>query len=73
MPKDKVVCTPVGKVDLPDGLYTGNWGGYTVLIPDENGPTLFQVREGIHTPNFPVTVIIKDHEASVYRVDRKEI
>jgi hypothetical protein len=45
----------VDKVDLPDGQYDANWGGYSLTI-DEKVTVMTAV--GIRTMNFPCTVDI---------------
>lgn len=55
------------KVSIPDGIYVGKVGGYTltILSQDQYGNEI-PLELGIKTMNLPVVVLIKDSIAYCY-------
>lgn len=54
--------------DLPDGEYSGMWGGYVAVIDMDEFQIEFRTEEGIRTPATPCVVMVKDGVVKVKAV-----
>ena len=63
----KYVVKSKNKVLVPDGIYVGKVGGYTltILSQDQYGKEI-DLELGVKTMNLPVVVLIKDSIAYCY-------
>ena len=56
----------VETVELPNGLYSGSWGGYVVTITNtEHKGYEFKTNVGVRCMACPVTVMVIDGVATV--------
>jgi hypothetical protein len=63
----KYVVKSKNKVSIPDGIYVGKVGGYTltILSQDQYGKEI-PLELGVKTMSLPVVVLIKDSVAYCY-------
>lgn len=54
---------------LPDGYYTGTWGGYTIEIRCNGKTYELETEEGVRGVGYAVVVEIKDGEATFNEVN----
>jgi hypothetical protein len=51
-------------ITLPDGLYTGSWGGYIIEVRFKNKVYELETEEGVRGMNINVVVEIKEGEGT---------
>lgn len=60
------VARSIEKVNLPDGIHEGTWGGYKVEVSHNNSKIIFTTDIGVRCINTSVDVKVKDGTAFVY-------
>lgn len=56
------------ETELPDGIYTGSWGGYTIEVYYNKKTYELTTEEGVRGAGFKVIVIIKNGIATFKEV-----
>lgn len=57
------------KSKLPDGIYIGTWGGYTIDVRYHDIQYELTVEEGVRGVGFKVVVVVKDGIATFEEIN----